>query len=129
MVRRELRISIIHLYKTFISRINTNEGWYNDIKCNIEVKQVYPLSPTIFGIDIDKLEECLETTGCKTSKISHIIIIPLLYASDITILVKFHDDLSKKFKNLHVYCSKMGMTVNNDKTNVMIIKSKNIIIV
>ena len=84
------------------------------------------LSPTLFGIYIDKLEECLEPTGCKGTELVDVLIALLLYVDDIVLLTKSHDDLDKQLRILHNYCSKMGMTVNTDKTKVMIIKSKKI---
>jgi len=116
-------ISIICLYENVITKLKINEGWSKDMQCNMEVKQGCPLSPSLFGIFIDKLEECLETAGCKGTELAGIIITLLLYANDI-ILTKKHDDLDKKSQTLHVYFFKMGMTVNTNKTKVMTIKSK-----
>ena len=56
----ELRVAAIRLYENVIAKLKSNEGWSKDIKCNIGVKQGCPLSPTLFGIYIDKLEGCLE---------------------------------------------------------------------
>lgn len=123
MVRHEQRIAMIRLYETIMAKIKTNEGWSKDMKCNIEVKQGCPLFPALFGIFINKLEECLETAGCKGTELASIIVTLLLYADDI-ILTKKHDGLDKKTQTLHVYFFKTGMTVNTDKTKVMTIKSK-----
>ena len=49
----ELRAATIRLYDNFIAKFKSNEGWSKDIKCNIGVKQGFPLSPTLFGIYID----------------------------------------------------------------------------
>jgi len=86
MVLPELRIFVIHLYETVVSKLNTNKGWYKYIKCNIWVKQGCPLFPTLFGIYIDKLEKCLETASCKETKLVGIIITLLLYDNDIVLL-------------------------------------------
>ena len=84
------------------------------------------MSPTIFAIYIDKIEECLEFVGCDGPKLVGIVITLLLYADDIILLAKIHDYLDKYLKALHVYYSKMGMAVNINKTKFMIIKSKKI---
>ena len=124
MVPPELRIVVIRLYETINAKIKTNEGWSKDIKCNLGVNKGCPLSPTLFCIYINKLEECLEFAGCKGTKLAGVLITLLLYADDIVLLAKSHDDLDKKLQILHDYYSKMGMTINSDKTKVMIIKSK-----
>ena len=63
MVPPKLMIIVIFLYEDIIAKIKTNEGWSKDIKCNIGVKKGCPLSPYLFGIYIDKLEECSEIAG------------------------------------------------------------------
>ena len=56
----ELRVAAIRLYENAIAKLKRNERWSKNIKCNIRVKQGFPLSSTLFGIYIDKLEGCLE---------------------------------------------------------------------
>ena len=51
----ELRVAAISLYKKVIVKFKNNGEWTIDINCNTGVKQGFPLSPTIFGIYIDKL--------------------------------------------------------------------------
>ena len=52
------------MYENVIVKFKNIEGWSKEINCNIGVKQGCSLSPTLFGIYIDKLEDCLEKTGC-----------------------------------------------------------------
>ena len=126
MIPPEFKIIVIRLYETVVSKFNTNKGWSKDIKCNIGVKKWCPLSPSLFGIYIDKLQEYLEIAGCKGTKLVGIIFALLLHAGDIVLLAKSHKDLENKLKTLHEYFSKMGMMVNIDKTKIMIIKFKKI---
>ena len=122
----ELRVAAIRLYENVIAKFKTNEGWSKDIKCNIGVKQGCPLSPTHFGIYIDKLEGCLEDAGCVGTTLARIVIILLLYADDIVLLPRCPSDLDKQLRLLKDFWSTMGMTINTDKTKAMIIKSKKV---
>ena len=84
----ELRATAIRLYENVIAKFKSNEGWSRDIKCNIGVKQGFPLSLTLFGIYIDKLEGCLEEASCVDTILVGIVIILLLYADDIVLLAR-----------------------------------------
>ena len=96
MVPPELRIAVIRFYETITPKLKTNKGYSKDIKCNIGVKQWFPLSPTLFGIYIDKLEQCLEFVGCKGIELASFLITLILYADDIVLLAKCHDYLDKQ---------------------------------
>ena len=80
--------------------------------------------PTLFGIYIHKLEDCLEEAGCAGTILAVIVIILLLYADDIVLLARCPSDIIKQLRLLKYLYSTMGMSVNTDKTKVMIIKSK-----
>ena len=105
----------IRLYEKFIAKFKNNEGWTSDINCNIGVKQGCPLSPTLFGICIDKLEMCLEEAGCTGTILAGIVIILLLYVDDIVLMERCRSDLDKKLRILKYFCSNMGIYVNNQQ--------------
>ena len=71
-----------------------------------------------------KLETCLEEVGCTGTILAGIIIILLLYADDFVLMARCYPDLDKQLRILKYFFSNMGMTVNTDKTKIMIIKSK-----
>ena len=75
MVPLNLRVVVTRLYENVITRLKTIKGWFEEIKWKIMVKQGFPLSPTHFGIYIDKLEECLESIGCNGPKLIGIVIL------------------------------------------------------
>jgi hypothetical protein len=109
-----------------IAKFKNIEGWSKEINCNIIFKQGCPLSPTLFGIYIDKLEDCLEKVGCVGPTLTGIVINILLYSNDVVLMERSPHDLENKLRIVKDFFSNMGMTVNTDKTKVMIIKSNNV---
>jgi hypothetical protein len=114
------------MYENGIYKFRNTKGWSKETNCNIRVKQGCPLSPTLFGIYIDKLEECLEKTSCVGPTLTIIVINILLYADGIVLMERSPNDLGNQLRVLKDFCSNMGITVNIDKTKVMIIKSNKI---
>lgn len=56
----ELRATNIGQYECAIPKFRNIDGFSKEINCNIRVKQRCPLSHTLFGIYIDKLEYWFE---------------------------------------------------------------------
>jgi hypothetical protein len=56
----KLRAIAIRMYEKVIAKFKETKGWSKEINCNIRVKKGCALSPTLFGICFDKLEEFLE---------------------------------------------------------------------
>jgi hypothetical protein len=106
-VSLKLRVAAIRMYKNVIAKFKNNEGWSKEINCNIRVKQGCPLSPTLFGIYIDKLEECLEKEGCVGPTITGIVINFLLYVDDILLMTRSPHDLENQLRILKDFFSNM----------------------
>jgi hypothetical protein len=68
----------------------------------------------------------LEKEGCVSATLIGIVINLLLYADDIVLMARSPHDLENQLRILKDFFSNMGMTVNIDKTKVMIIKSNKI---
>jgi hypothetical protein len=107
-----------------LKTLRTNQNRFN---VSIRVKQGCPLSPTLFGIYIAKLEDCLEKGCCVGPTLTSIVINILLYADNIFLMSRSPHDLQKQLRILKDFCSNMGMTLNADKAKVMIIKSNKIL--
>jgi hypothetical protein len=122
----KLRFVSVRPYEKVISRFRNTEGWLEEINCNIGFKQGCPLSLTLFGIYIDKLKYFLEDVGCVDMTLMNIVIILPFYVYDIVLMEKIPYDLSRQLITLKDFYSSMVMTVNTDKTKVIIIKSKGI---
>jgi hypothetical protein len=122
-VSLELGVAVIRIYENVIAKFENIEGWKKENNYNIRVKQGCHLSPTLFGIYIDKLEDCLEKVGCVVPTLIGIVINLLLYANDIVFMERSPHDIGNQIRILKDFCSNMSMNVNIDKTKVMIIKS------
>jgi hypothetical protein len=122
----ELRAATIRMYENVISKFKNSKVWSKDINYNIGVKQGCPLSPTLLGIYIDKLEDCLEKEGCVIPTLIGIVINRLLYFDDIVLMERIPHDLENQLRILKDFFSNMGMTLNIHKNKVIIIKSNNI---
>ena len=93
------------------------------INCNIGVNQGFSLSPTLFGIYNDNLQGNLEEEGCVDTTLAVIVNILLVYVVDIVLIEICISDLDKQLKTMKDFFSNMDMTINTNKTKVMIIKS------
>jgi hypothetical protein len=120
----DFRVVAIRMYENVIAKFKNTERWSKEINLSKSNKVVpCPLSPTLFGIYIHKLEDFLEKEGCVGPTLTGIVINVLLYVDDIVLMARIPHDLEKKLRILKDFCSHMGMTINTDKTKVMIIKS------
>lgn len=96
----ELRATAIRLYKTVIAKFKSIKGRSKDLNCNIGVKQGFPLSPTLFGIYIDKIDDCLEEAGCTGMNLASIVILLILYVDSIVLMARYPFDIDKQLINL-----------------------------
>jgi hypothetical protein len=122
----ELRFSEIRIHENVIAKFKYTEAWSKEINCNIKVKQGCPLSPTLFCIYIEKLEDCLEKAGCIGPTLTCIVINIIIYVDDIILMARSPHDLENQLRILRDFFSNMGMNVNTYNTMVMIIKSHKI---
>jgi hypothetical protein len=122
----ELRVVARRLYENIISKFKNTKGSSKEIDYSIGVKKGCPLSPTIFGIYIDKLEKLLKEVGCVGPTLTGIVINLILYTNDIVLMARSPHDLENQQRILKDFFSNMGMTINTDKTKVIIIKSNKI---
>ena len=95
-----MRVVVVRLYENVIVDFRITKGWSEEINCNIGVKKGCPVSPTLFGIYIDKLEDCLEVTGCVVPTLVGIVIVLLLFANDIVFMARNLYELSKNTRVL-----------------------------
>ena len=87
-----------------MAKIRTMDGMSKCFGSNIGVKQGCPLSPTLFGLYIDKLKECLNKNNRDGVQLANYVIKLLLYVDDLILITKSVEDLKKHLTTLNTFC-------------------------
>ena len=87
------------------------------------VRQGDSLSPTLFNCFINDLNTIFDNT-CDPPILDASSIQSLSYADDLVILSKSHQGLQNSLNKLHHYCYKWQLTVNANKTKVMVFQNR-----
>ncbi len=89
------------------------------------VRQGCSLSPTLFNIYINELAEALDRSGSIPGLALHDSEVKcLLYADDLVLLSPTAEGLQHSLALLEQYCEEWALTVNLDKTRVMVFQKK-----
>jgi hypothetical protein len=116
--------SIKSLYGSVPMAVKTSEGLSAQFECVMGVKQGCPLSPTLFGLYLDDLEQVFEVhhqlldlPGLPVQRVP-----ALLYADDLALVATSPEGLQAQLDLLHAYAVKWQLTVNIDKTKAVIFR-------
>ena len=108
------------MYRNVKSRIKFNNNLSNDFSSYIGVRQGECLSPFLFSMYINDLENELMQNGVDGIDLGMLKLYLLLYADDIVIFSNTSDGLQRGLDVLSDYCQKWKLTVNTEKTKIMI---------
>ncbi|KAH9324645.1 hypothetical protein KI387_004823, partial [Taxus chinensis] len=120
----KFRAAVHRLYEQVRAKIKTREGMSECFGSDIGVKQGCPLSPTSFGLYIDKLEEWLHNTEGGGVQLAEYVVKLLLYADDLILISTTAQGLREHLKAVELFCQEVGMQVNIDKTKIVIFSLK-----
>ena len=101
--------------------VRTPAGLTDEFESNIGVKQGCPLSPTLFGFFMDKIETYMKLALPTSSIQIWDELVPLLfYADDIVCLASSEAELQNMVNIFSCFCTKYGLTLNVSKTKTMV---------
>lgn len=117
-----LQTAILRLYEKVTGRLRTQEDFSDLIQSTIGMKQGCPLSPTLFGLYIDELEDFLMKSsqlgdGCY---LHQVLIYILFFADDVVLLASSLDGLQRLLDGLASFYTQQQLVVNLSKTWVMV---------
>ena len=120
-----------NMYRNRKSCASVNSKSSNFFPCNIGVRQGETLSPLLFSIFLNDLEDFLCQTGninsifCASDNINDTLYIflkvfVLLYADDTVIIAESAEDLQNALTAYASYCETWKLSVNSSKTKIVI---------
>ena len=117
---------IVNMYKDIKSCVNVN-GELSDYFISFNgVRQGENLSPFLFALFINDIEDFMIQSGCNPIEISgadfqtFIKILIILYADDTVLFANSKENLQKCLNALKEYCDKWKLKINADRTKIMI---------
>ena len=113
---------IMSMYKNVESRVKLDNKLSQEFLCMTGVRQGECLSPIHFALYLNDLEQELITRGADVVDTGLLKLFLLLYADDIIIFSESASGLQNGLNILHDYCQKWKLTVNVDKSKVMVFR-------
>jgi hypothetical protein len=110
------------MYTSVKSRVKYNNEVSNSFECTLGVRQGECLSPFLFSMFINDIEDMYVKNGFDGIEVNMFKMFLILYADDIVIFANNPRDLQSSLDMLCVYCNKWKLKVNTAKTKVMIFK-------
>lgn len=110
------------MYDSIKSKVKFLNELSNEFSCSLGVRQGECLSPFLFSMFLNDLEEQFILKGFDGVDVDMIKMLILLYADDIVIFSETAEGLQKGFDILLAYCNRWKLKVNTNKTKVMIFR-------
>ena len=113
---------MIRLLKNMYSKITlTVQGDNRFFNSDLGLLQGESTSPILFSLCINDLETSINDEWSST-EIQNIIIKLLMFADDTAIFSETREGLQKAIDDLDKYCSKWGITININKTKIVVFR-------
>ena len=116
------------LYAEVPMAVKTAQGLTCTFDSVMGVKQGCPLSPTLFGLYLDDLEDAMRAKQhlLDAPSLDGLRLLALLYADDLALVSTSMAGLQAQLDVLHEYARRWGLIVNVDKTKAVIFRAVSI---
>ena len=118
---------IMSMYSKVKSRVKYNNKTGDEFFCRLGVRQGECLSPLLFSLFLNDIEESFIHSGLEGLDIDTFKLFLLLYADDIVIFANSAEQHQESLNILSDYCSRWKLTVNVAKTKVMVFRKGGIL--
>ncbi len=121
-IRGKMFDIIKSIYNNVKTRVKYNNQLSDEFSCSLGVRQGECLSPFLFAMYVNDLEQELCNKGFDGIDIGMAKLFLLLYADDIIIFSESANGLQNGLDILYEYCQRWKLTVNTDKTKIMVFR-------
>ena len=126
MIKFGIRGKILQVIKSMYTSVKSKVKYENTLSeeftCALGVRQGECLSPFLFAMYLNDLENEFSMKGASGIDLDMLKIFLLMYADDIVILAESAEGLQKGLNILQEYCLKWKLTVNTLKTKCLIFR-------
>ena len=119
-VRGKMLNVIKSMYECVKSKVKYNNVLSEEFTCTLGVRQCECLSTFLFSMFLNDLEEEFKKKGVEGIDVGYLNLAILLYADDIILFAKSAKALQNSLNVLEEYCLRWKLTVNTDKTKIMV---------
>lgn len=121
-VRGKILDIIVSMYRNVKSKVKFNNHLSDEFLCTTGVRQGECLSPFLFAIYVNDIEEEFILKGADGLNLGVLKLFLLLYADDIVIFSDTAEGLQNGLNILFNYCNTWKLSVNIDKSKVMVFR-------
>ena len=107
------------MYSKIAYRIKLNSGVSEDISSNLGLKQGCPLSPMLFNMYIDDVNEIFDES-CDPVDFQNDPLSHFLYADDLILISQSHQGLQNCLNKVHEFASSKNLTISINKSKCMV---------
>ena len=125
-VPKYLKVAVAQMYQQVRCKLKTTNGFSREFSSNMGVKQGCPLSPTLFGLCIDQIEDFIPQELLENKDgpaIGGLALLLLIYADDVVLFAYDIESLQKFMDSIHDFCKATGLSINVDKTKFMLVRA------
>lgn len=125
LIKIGIRGKILNVIKSMYISVKSRVKYCNN--CNLGVRQGECLSPLLFSLFLNDIEDQFFKSGLEGLDVSMFRMFMLLYADDIVLFSSNAEELQKGLDLMFDYCNGWKVKINVSKTKIMVFRKGGIL--